>query len=68
MRGDEFNSYNITNERESFSSFEFGHTQNNESTSYKDNKTNIRDEINDNRTFNSDKKRDSEKEERKRMN
>ena len=65
MRGDEFNSYNITNERDGFSDFEFGHTQNNESTFFKDNKTNIRDEVNDNPTSNTSNNPEKEEKRRK---
>ena len=47
MRNDEFNNINITNERETFSSFEFGKSQKIEFTSYSENKSNPnRDELN----------------------
>ena len=64
MRDDEFNVVKIENEREGFSDFEFGHTPNDESASFADNKNNIRDEVNDNPYTNVDKR--PKKEERRR--
>lgn len=47
MRNDEFNSVNVTNEKENFSSFEFGKVQDTEFTFFSDNKNNpSRDELN----------------------
>lgn len=60
MKRDEFNNVKITNERHGFSFSEFGFTQKNESTSFKDNKINIRDEINDNPTSNAHNNRKTE--------
>lgn len=60
MKDNEFNDIKITNEDEHFVS-EFSPTQNNESTSYPDNKIDIKDEVNDNVIFNS-----ANKEEKKR--
>ena len=67
MRDEEFNYIEIKNERDGFSSFEFGHTQNNESTSFSDNKNNIKDELNDNPVSNNEnkKKENKRREERK---
>ena len=66
MRGhsDEFNKERIVNE-EGFGSFEFGATQSEESTSYKDNSDRLRDEVNDNPSTNNENK-SPEKEERRR--
>lgn len=67
MRDEEFNYIEIKNEREGFSSFEFGRTQNNELTSFSDNKNNIKDELNDNPVSNNEnkKKENKRREERK---
>ena len=55
MRNDEFNELKITNEGENFN-FEFGPTQNSESTSYQDNSDALRDEVNDNPISNGSKR------------
>lgn len=61
---DEFNKERIVNE-EGISSFEFGNTQKNESTSYKDNDDSIHDEVNDNPVENSsNSKKEEEKQEK----
>ena len=73
MRDEEFNHVNITNEKEGFSNFEFGYTQKEETASFSDNKNNIRDEVNDNPSKNSEnnkreeKKRKEEKENEDRL-
>ena len=72
MRGDEFNSIKVTNEQETFSSFEFGNAQRVEYSFYNDNKEDIKDEINENRAddhenSNPDKKR-REREELEKLN
>lgn len=54
MRKDEFNELKIVNEDENLN-FEFGKTQDSESTSYIDNDDSLRDEINDNPTTNGQK-------------
>ena len=64
MRDDEFNFVKINNERDGFSSFEFGHTQEDESFSFGDNKNNIRDEVNDTPTKNSENNKREEKKRR----
>lgn len=55
MRNDEFNELKIINEGENFN-FEFGPTQDSESTSYQDNSDAIRDEVNDNPISNGSKR------------
>lgn len=65
MKNDEFNYVKVTNERDGFSSFEFGHTQEDETFSFSDNKNNIRDEVNDNPTSNNDNKSPEKKEKRR---
>ena len=45
MKNDEFNYVKVTNERDGFSSFEFGATQDSEETSFSDNKDNIREKL-----------------------
>lgn len=67
MRDDEFNFIEIKNEKDGFSSFEFGATQNEESTFFSDNKNDIKDELNDNPVSNNEnkKKENKRKEERK---
>lgn len=64
MAKDEFNIERITNEGKN-PNFEFGNTQDNESTSYFDNDDRLRDEINDNPTFNSENKSPDKKEKRR---
>ena len=54
MKNDEYNVVKVTNERDGFSSFEFGKTQNDEVTSYKDNRNTLRDELNDSPVFNAE--------------
>lgn len=64
MLRDEFNFERITNEGKN-PNFEFGNTQDNESTSYLDNDDRLRDEVNDNPTSN-DENKSSEKKEKRR--
>ena len=64
MKRDEYNVERITNEEDGLS-FEFGSTQDEESTSYPDNRDKIRDEINDNPVNNGSKRPKKEKKERK---
>ena len=64
MKRDEFNTLRITNEGKN-PNFEFGSTQDNESTSYFDNDDRLRDEINDNPVLNESKKIKEEQKERK---
>ena len=63
-RRDEFNIERITNEGKN-PNFEFGNTQDNESTSYFDNDDRLRDEINDNPTSNNENKSPEKKEKRR---
>ena len=65
MKNDEFNYVEIKNEREGFSNFEFGSTQNAEFTSYADNKNSVRDEVNDNPASNNENKSPEKKEKRR---
>lgn len=65
MKNDEFNYVKVTNERDGFSSFEFGHTQEDETFSFADNKNNIRDEVNDNPNSNNENKSPEKKEKRR---
>jgi uncharacterized repeat protein (TIGR02543 family) len=67
MRRDEFNIERIVNDGEN-PNFEYGKTQESESTSYKDNRNSIRDEINDNPALNITKKAKKERKERKDKN
>ena len=65
MRKDEFNELKIINEGEN-PDFEYGNTQDSESTSYQDNNDRLRDEINDNPTSNGSKRPyENKKKERK---
>ena len=64
MARDEFNVERITNEGEN-PNFEFGNTQDNESTSYFDNDDRLRDEVNDNPTSNNENKSPEKKEKRR---
>ena len=64
MAKDEFNIERITNEGKN-PNFEFGNTQDNESTSYFDNDDRLRDEINDNPTSNNENKSPEKKEKRR---
>lgn len=65
MRKDEFNEVRIINEDENLN-FEYGNTQDSESTSYNDNSDRLKDEINNNPASNeSHKKSDNKKKERK---
>ena len=64
MTRDEFNVERITNEGEN-PNFEFGNTQDNESTSYFDNDDRLRDEINDNPASNNENKSLEKKEKRR---
>ena len=64
MARDEFNIEKITNEGEN-PNFEFGNTQDNESTSYFDNNDRLRDEINDNPASNNENKSPKKKEKRR---
>lgn len=64
MAKDEFNVERITNEGKN-PNFEFGNTQNNESTSYFDNDDRLRDEINDNPVSNNQNKSPEKKEKRR---
>ena len=66
MRGDEFNSVNVTNEQEAFTSFEYGNAQRVEYSFYKDNKSDIKDEINENRALNHENEDEEKKRKRKR--
>lgn len=64
MARDEFNIERITNEGKN-PNFEFGNTQDNESTSYFDNDDRLRDEINDNPASNNENKSPEKKEKRR---
>ena len=63
MKNDEYNKLNITNEGKN-PSFEFGNTQDAEFTSFTENRSNIRDEVNDNPAKNESHKQ-TKKEERR---
>ena len=64
MKNDEFNEVKIVNEGKN-PDFEFGNTQDNESTSYFDNDDSLRDEVNDNPTSNNENKTPEKKEKRR---
>lgn len=64
MARDEFNIERITNEGKN-PNFEFGNTQDNESTSYFDNDDRLRDEINDNPASNNENKSPEKKKKRR---
>ena len=64
MKLDEFNIEKITNEGEN-PNFEFGNTQDNESTFYFENDDQLRDEINDNPSSNDENKSPEKKEKRR---
>lgn len=61
MKNDEYNKITINNEKDGFSSFEFGNVQDAEYTFFADNKNNIRDEINDNVQSNSENQKEDER-------
>ena len=64
MAKDEYNSLTVNNEQDGFASFEFSKIQNIETSSFSDNKLEIKDEINENVAFNNENVDEEEKEER----
>lgn len=61
MKNDEFNKVKISNEKDGFSSVEFGKIQNVEFTFKNENTNSIKDEVNENKDFNSEQHRHLEK-------